>query len=56
MYGSGETESEVELCVPNEPKEKFAQKCETDFDCGYSQLEGKWSMCYEKECARAVEK
>ncbi len=44
------------VCVPVQPKEFRAEKCETDFDCGYSVLEGGWSPCGGGRCYRAVEK
>ena len=46
----------VKVCVPNEPEEKFAEVCESVFDCGYSILENRWSRCSSGRCIRAIEK
>lgn len=49
-------EAEVKLCVPNDPKERFADTCKDNYDCGYSLLESGWSQCIFSSCARAIEK
>ena len=42
-------------CLPNEPDVPWSEHCKTDFDCGYSTLENRWSRCYDGRCVRAVE-
>ena len=66
-------DGEKKVCIPNQPDYtrdigEGESECEDNFDCGYSDLEDRWSTCagytYEKEgeqvsvknCQRVVEK
>ncbi len=38
---SWEDEGEKRVCLPDSPEVDYAFDCETNFDCGYSDLEDK---------------
>ena len=44
------------VCLPEQPDDFYnVDSCETNFDCGYSYLEGVWSGCFDGYCVRIVE-
>ena len=43
-----------DVCIPLDPPVQ-SDRCNNDFDCGYSTLEGRWSRCLGGSCVRVVE-